>query len=234
MTISIIIPTFNEAATIGKLINYLKQHSDHSIADIIVSDGGSEDNTIELASKAGAHAVVSPAKGRAAQMNYGASIAGGEVFYFVHADCFPPETFAQDIKEALGQGYRIGRYFTKFDSPRHILKINAWFTRFDFFICMGGDQTLFVSKSLFQQCKGFKENMQIMEEYEFCRRARKRAKYKIMKGAVLVSARKYDTNTWLKVQLANLKVVRMFKKGASQQEMVQKYQNMLHYRKNAF
>jgi hypothetical protein len=73
-----------------------------------------------------------------------------------------------------------------------------------------------------------------MEEYEFCRRARKRAKYKIMKGAVLVSARKYDTNTWLKVQLANLKVVRMFKKGASQQEMVQKYQNMLHYRKNAF
>ncbi len=73
-----------------------------------------------------------------------------------------------------------------------------------------------------------------MEEYEFCVRARKYGKYKILEGETLVSARKYDTNSWLRVQLANSKIVRMYKKGASQQEILNTYKHMLSYRKNAF
>ena len=234
MTLSIIIPTYNEAESIGKLIRYLKQHIGSAEVDIIVSDGGSEDRTREKAAEAGAKAVLSRGKGRAAQMNYGASIATGDVFYFVHADCYPPKTFVTDIQNALAEGFDLGRYRTKFDSPKNILKINAWFTRFDFFICMGGDQTLFIKRKLFESCKGFKEDMRIMEEFEFCQRARQVGKYKIIQKSVLVSARKYDTNSWLRVQLANSKVVRMYKKGASQQDMLDTYKRMLSYRKNAF
>jgi rSAM/selenodomain-associated transferase 2 len=234
MKISIIIPTYNEAPTIARLISYLLEHGKNTIADLIVSDGGSSDDTVELANRAGARALVSPGKGRSAQMNYGAAISKGEILYFIHADSFPPETYVDDILDAVQKGYAIGRYRTRFDSSKFILKINAWFTRFDWFICMGGDQTLFVTREIFQQCNGFKEEMKIMEEYDFCERARKLGNYKILRGSALISARKYDSNSWLRVQLANSKIVRMYKKGASQEQLVDTYKRMLSYRKNAF
>jgi rSAM/selenodomain-associated transferase 2 len=234
MTISIIIPTYNEAANIGSLVNYLKQHSTSAVAEVIVSDGESEDDTVRLATEAGARAVVSPEKGRSAQINYGASLAKGDVLYFLHADCYPPKTYATDILNAVKEGYDLGRYQTKFNTNKTILQLNAWFTRFDLFVCMGGDQTLFIRRSLFESLGGFRQDMKIMEEFEFCQRARQQGRYKIMNGKALISARKYDTNSWLTVQRANAKIIRMYKKGASQQEMLETYKHMLRYRKNAF
>jgi rSAM/selenodomain-associated transferase 2 len=234
MKLSIIIPAYNEEVNIGKVVAYLRQHSGGLVADLIVSDGGSADNTVIEAEKAGARAVLSPVRGRSAQMNYAASLATGDTLYFVHADTLPPKHFAADIQRAIDRGYDLGRYRTSFDSSKLLLKINAWFTRFDLFICMGGDQTLFVRRSLFDSLHGFREEMRIMEEYEFCERARRSAKYAIMRGAALISARKYDTNSWLRVQLTNSKIVRMYRKGASQQEMLDTYRQLLSYRKNAF
>lgn len=233
-TISIIIPTYNEAENIAKVIMHLKEYGSDSVVDIIVSDGGSGDDTISKAKAAGAQAVVSPGKGRAAQMNYAASFAKGDILYFVHADSFPPAGFANDIQQAVNDGYDLGRYRTRFDSSKTILKLNAWATRFDLFLCMGGDQTLFIRRQLFMVCDGFKEDMKIMEDYEFCDRVRKRGRYKIMSGTALISARKYDTNSWLKVQRANARIVRMYKQGASQQSMLDTYKQLLTYRKNAF
>lgn len=230
MKISIVIPTYCEAATIGKLISYLNEFGGDSLAEIIVSDGASTDGTLQEAQKANAVAVSSPAQGRAAQMNFGASLASGDILYFVHADSFPPPSFAGDIIKAVQQHYDLGRYRTKFDSGKWYLKINAWFTRFDWFICMGGDQTLFITRSLFEKTGGFNPSMKIMEEYEFCKRARVNHHYKIFPKAALVSARKYDTNSWWRVQMANRKVVNMYKQGASQQEMVDAYKRMLNYR----
>jgi rSAM/selenodomain-associated transferase 2 len=228
--ISVIIPTYNEAATIEKLINHFKANrGDYSI-EIIVVDGGSSDGTIALAKAAGAIVFLSPEKGRAAQMNYGASQATGDVYYFVHADSLPPPAFSEDIYTAINEGYSIGRYKTKFDSPRLILKVNAFFTRFDWFMCMGGDQTLFITKELFNITGGFDATLKIMEEFEFSKRARKQGRYKIMNNSTLVSARKYDTNTWWQVQKANYTIVKMYQRGASQEAMVKKYKEMLDYR----
>ena len=227
--ISIIIPTYNEEKNIGKLVAPLKKAGGEKVLEIIVSDGGSSDLTLINAKQAGASAYASPLNGRAAQMNFGASLSKGSILYFVHADTLPPETFAGDIIKAIEAGFDFGRFRTKFDSSSVLLKMNAWLTRFDLFECYGGDQTLFIKRSLFEQCKGFNEDLKIMEEYEFCKRARIQGRYKIMTGETLISARKYHKNSWLKVQLANAKIVRMYKKGADQHHLVEEYKKMLKF-----
>jgi hypothetical protein len=66
-----------------------------------------------------------------------------------------------------------------------------------------------------------------MEEYEFCTRARKSEKYKIMKEEAQISARKFEKNTWLQVQMANYKVVKLYREGAPQEVLFQTYKRML-------
>lgn len=228
--LSVIIPTYNEQDNIANLVSYLQRHGSSFLKEIIVSDGHSADETLTSAEQSGAKAVLSPNKGRAAQMNYGASLAGGDVFYFVHADTFPPPSFCNDIEKAIGDGFAIGRYQTKFNSDKFILQLNAFFTRFDLFMCYGGDQTLFIGKKLFESLGGFDSTMQIMEDYEIIERARERARYTILPGKSLVSARKYETNSWWSVQRANYIIVKMYKKGATQEAMVNKYKALLQYR----
>ena len=230
MQVSIIIPTYNEAENIAKLINHLKDNSSKLLLEIIVSDGGSHDNTVALAENAGAIALVSPGKGRAAQMNYGASVAKGDLLYFVHADTIPPKTYLPDITGAISEGFDMGRYLSQYDSKSWLLKINALLSRLDTFAGMGGDQTLFITRKLFEQTGGFDASMKIMEEFEFCSRARKLTKYKIIYKPVLISARKYDTNGWFKVQRANYTVIRMYLNGATQDDMVTTYKRMISHR----
>lgn len=228
MRLSIIIPVYNEAATIGRLLRHLRSEGGAE-TEIFVCDGGSADNTATIATAEGATVLACPEKGRAAQMNWGARQASGDVLYFVHADTIPPAGFPDDIRMALTEGFDMGRYRTRFESGKRLLRFNEWFTRFDLFICMGGDQTLFIRRSLFDELGGFRAEMKIMEEYEFCVRARAKARYKIFKKAALVSARKYEKNSWLRVQLANNAVVQRYKHGATQEELVAEYRRRLRW-----
>ncbi len=225
--ISIVIPTYNEAENIVSLITYLNNNSNNLIAEIIVSDGNSNDETVDLSKAAGAITFTSPEKGRAAQMNYGASKSTGDILYFVHADTFPPESFTTDIIEAVKNNFDCGRYQTKFNSKKWVFKFNAFFTRFDWFICYGGDQTFFITKKLFTELSGYNAAMQIMEEYDLTARAKQKSRYKIFNKTALVSTRKYEGRRWWQVQMANRKAVQLFKKGASQIEIANTYREML-------
>lgn len=234
MKISIIIPTYNEAESIQKAIRYLIEAAGSALAEVIVCDGGSGDGTLQLAKEAGALALLSPIKGRAGQMNYAVTHATGDIYYFVHADSRPPASFAQDIQEALAQGYDCGSYRFKFDSDKWILKVNAFFTRFNYLFFRGGDQTIFVTKALWQRVGPYKEEMLIMEDYDYIARIQQHGKFKLMPKSTLVSARKYDDNSWLRVQRANFTVVNMYRNGATQQDMIATYKRMLNYRQNSF
>jgi rSAM/selenodomain-associated transferase 2 len=230
MQISIIIPTLNEAENIGQLVQYLKRHATNTLLEIIVVDAQSTDNTEGVARQAGARVLTSEKRGRAVQMNLGSKAAKGDVLYFVHADCYPPESYCIDIQQFINEGYELGCYRYRFDSACVLLKINAFFTRFSPLWCRGGDETLYVKRSAFERLKGYDEYFSIMEEYDFIRRAQVHFKLKIMPKYALVSARKYETNSYLRVQWANFRVFNLYKKGVAPEEIAKTYRSLLVYK----
>ena len=230
MTISVIIPTFNEVAHISELVRFIVQLRRSEILEVIVVDGGSADDTCMYAEQAGARVIRLNRCSRAIQLNRGAREAKGDVLYFVHADVKLLASFVDDILDAEGEGFCSGCYRYVFDSPKLMLKVNAFFTRFDGIMCRGGDQTLFVRRLDFQSLGGFDESYAIMEDYEFLIRLRRRFAFKIIPKNIVVSARKYQENSWLRVQIANLFIFIMFFFRRSPIEMKQIYKILLTYR----
>lgn len=107
--VSVIIPTLNEADSLGRTIAAVKS-LDKNI-EIIVVDGGSVDGTIAIAEQSGATVLKSEC-GRGTQMHTGAKAANGDILWFVHADSLPaPETIGQ-IKKALENSETAGGNFT--------------------------------------------------------------------------------------------------------------------------
>lgn len=230
MTLSVIIPTYNEAATIGQLVQDLRTYGGPQLVDVLVVDAQSPDGTADLARQAGATVLQAPKPGRATQMNVGAAHARGHVLYFVHADVRINPDFATDITQAVDEGYEAGCYRFRFDSPHPLLRFNSYGTRFSGLMSRGGDQTLFITRALFNQLGGFNEQYVIMEDFDMIVRIRQQADFTIIPKDVIVSARKYATNSWLRVQLANLTAFSLFFLKVSPPKIARTYKAMLKYR----
>ena len=198
--ISIIIPVLNEGRLVGSLVDHLRQHSSpNNILEIIFVDGGSTDSTLSQL-KAKNVVVVSAKKGRARQLNTGARHASGELLYFLHADTLPPKNFDQLILDAHSQGAETGCFRMSFDTNNPILRFFAWLSRINHTLCRGGDQSLFITKVLFNAEGGFNEAYRIYEDSEFITRLYKKTRFTILPQRVVTSARKYRQKGWLKVQ----------------------------------
>lgn len=230
MKLSIVIPTYNEAENIGRLVSEILRCVTAQLVEILVIDGGSIDQTVAIAQQVGATVLVAPRAGRAIQMNYGASQATGDVLYFVHADVGINPDFMTDIEQALSQGYEAGCYRFRFDSTHPLLRFNSYGTRFKGLMSRGGDQTLFITRTLFDRLGGFDEHYVVMEDFEIIIRIRRIARFLIIPKDVLVSARKYETNSWLRVQLANLTAFMLFFMKVPPTRIARTYKSMLNYR----
>lgn len=226
MDIAIIIPTFNEAAHIGRLIGFLQTHSEARI--LVANSPRSTDATTEVAQTHGVEVLNCPKPGRAAQMNFAARQVASSILYFVHADTLPPTSFMADIRQALKDGYDLGYFRYRFDSERTMLQINSYCTRFDGLFAGGGDQTLFIRRSVFDDLGGFREDLRLMEDFELVKRAQKAGwRHILVQKDALVSARKYAANSWLRVNLVNLWVFFLFYCGVSSDKLCAMYQRML-------
>ena len=230
MLISVIIPTYQEAPNIARVVEDLRRHDLTGAVEVLVIDANSPDGTAEVARRAGATVLQSPRPGRAAQMNFGAAQASGDILYFVHADVGIHPGYVAAIQAAVGQGHEAGCYRFRFDSRHPLLRINSYGTRFPGIMSRGGDQTLFITRALFQRLGGFDEHFVIMEDFDIIVRIRRVASFVIIPQDVLVSARKYETNGWLRVQLANLTAFSLFFLKVSPGRIARTYKAMLNYR----
>ncbi len=230
LKLSIIIPTLNEAINLSRLLKRLLEIPKEYSLQIIVVDGGSDDKTTQIASDFGVELIESLKQSRAIQMNLGAEKANGDYLYFVHADTLPPPTYITDIYKSIEQGHTIGCFRYKFDSSKQLLKLNAFFTRYSFLWCRGGDQSLYIPKSTFFEMGKFDESCLIMEDFNFLCRLKERSSLHIIQKDFLVSARKYEENGYLRVQLANFIVFNMFRFGFPQEKLLNTYSYLLKYR----
>lgn len=228
--LSVIIPTHNEAGNIGRLVADLRRYAPVGAVEILVVDANSPDGTAAAARAAGATVLESPRPGRANQMNYGAQQARGDIFYFVHADVRIHPDYVATIREAVARGDAAGCYRFRFDSNHPLLRLNSYGTRFKGLMSRGGDQTLFISRALFEQLGGFNEAFVIMEDFEIIQRIRRVARFHIVPQDVVVSARKYETNSWLRVQLANLTAFSMYFLKLPPTRIARTYKALLNYR----
>ncbi len=224
---SIIIPTYNEAGQIEKTINTMHAAKGKHEVEIIVVDGGSIDDTINIAEQCGATAVKSARKGRAAQMNIGASIAKYEILYFLHADSIPPNNFTTQILSAYKEGVNSGCFRLAFEYDHWFLKVNAWFTRFNVNAVRFGDQSLFVSKDIFQKSGGFREDLLIMEDQEIIHRIKKFGKFNVLKDVIQTSARKYLDNGVYRMQIIFYSIWGLYYLGYSQEKLSQLHRKLI-------
>lgn len=230
MSVSVIVPTLNEERRIVPLVEQIHTFGSEVIKEILVADAArSSDRTLEvLQGQEKVFAFQSSATSRASQMNEAAQKAQGDVLYFVHADVVPPSSCIQDLNGAIDSGYDFGFFSYQFNSDNPLLKINSYCTRFDGLFTGGGDQTFFIKRQVFQEMGGFTQDLTFMEDYDFFWRLKKENyRYTIIKKNVLVSPRKYEGNSWVKVNALNLCVLTLFRLGFCPKKLKKMYQWVL-------
>ncbi len=200
--LSVIIPTLNESAQLPDTldrVHAILRHGD----EIIVADGGSTDDTREIAAGLKARVVCSP-RGRGTQLNVGADAAMGNLLLFLHADTHLPADAADLIRRALSDPAVIGGNFTlRFDAPGPLARLfatvyNARSRRSRLFY---GDSAIFVRRSVFEALGRYQEAT-LMEDYAFCLALRAEAKRRspglalgqtlpLLPSPVITSARRF-------------------------------------------
>lgn len=186
--LGIVIPVLNEARTIADAVAAARAQSD----TCIVVDGGSTDDTVSQAQRAGAQ-VVRAKRGRALQMNAGAQVADCDVLLFLHADCRLPIEAGELIRTHTARGAIWGRFDVRLDSPRLALAIIAWMMNLRSRLTgiATGDQGIFVARQAFEAQGGFPA-IALMEDIAFSRSMRRIAPPVCLRTTMLVSARRWE------------------------------------------
>jgi rSAM/selenodomain-associated transferase 2 len=199
MSLSVIIPTLNEAAAIAATVRTVRRQKPR---DIIVVDGGSSDDTIARAAEA--DLVLTSLPGRAQQMNAGAAAARGDLL-FLHADCHLAEGALGLAEDCLRRpGVVAGCFRMRVQAATAVYRLIDFCAtaRVRLTGLVYGDQGLFVRRDVFEQVGGF-PTVRLMEDVLLSRKLRRHGRIAVAAADIAVSPRRWQRQGVLRQTLRN-------------------------------
>ena len=219
--ISIIVPALDEAEGIGACLAPLQALRARG-AEVIVVDGGSRDATRSLAAPL-ADAVLGSARGRARQMNEGASRARGDVLVFLHADTLLPEGADHAIAAAVKLA-PWGRFDVAITGSDPLLAIvaAAMNLRSRLSGIATGDQAIFARRDEFRAAGGFPE-IPLMEDVALSKRLKRMARPACLRERVVTSGRRWERRGTMKTILLMWRLRAAYALGADPRRLARRY-----------
>jgi rSAM/selenodomain-associated transferase 2 len=222
-TLSIIVPVHDHARSIGAVLHALKPFRDRN-AEIIVVDGGSNDDTAMLARPL-ADQVIRSQHGLARQMNEGAKVANGFIFLFLHPETTLP--LDADIQVMYGRS-RDTSVWGRFDlriAGRHMMlplvaRFLNWRSRASGLAT--GDQAIFVQRETFFRIGGFKP-LPVMADIELCQRLKAISPPICVNSRVTVPGHRYDRDGIWKTLRASTAMRWRYRMGAKPEDLAKRY-----------
>jgi len=196
ISLSVVIPTLNEAAVLEQTLARLRNGQAEEQAEgteIIIADGGSTDGTKKIAQKNNINLIEIKSGGRAAQLNAGADATAGHHLLFLHADTLVPDNYAHLISSTLKDpAITAGAFRFKTDLSGFSMRCIELLTllRCHLFHMPYGDQGLFLERRVFNEIGRFAQ-LPVMEDYELVRRLSRRGKVRTIPEAAMTSGRRW-------------------------------------------
>ena len=201
MKISVVVPVLNEEACLPDLLLRLRQSVSPTV-EVLLVDGGSTDQTAALAEHAG-FSVIQGGRGRARQMNLGATFASGEILLFLHADNILPGDWQQALTTQLIQPVCWGRFDVRIQGKSAMLPVIASFMNLRSRLTgiATGDQTMFMTRKAFQTVGGFPDQP-LMEDIEMSKRLLCLSRPACLASRTTTSGRRWETRgVWTTILL---------------------------------
>lgn len=188
---SIIIPILNEAAHLDQcLADLFAVRGLSNLCEVIICDGGSEDESLEITARYPCRVVHSGA-GRARQMNRAGRSARGQFLLFLHADSSLPENFLDVFDKSARWGFfrlRLSGRANLYRVIEYAINLRTRLSR-----VAGGDQGLYFEREFFHALGGYPQ-IPLMEDIAICKLARRRARPVVIVAALTTSSRRWQKN----------------------------------------
>jgi rSAM/selenodomain-associated transferase 2 len=200
-TFSIILPVYNEAGVLGKILTKLPEAGD---VEIIVVDGGSTDGTQGVAARFSQVRLLPSPQGRGGQMNVGARTARGRFLIFLHADTSLETAHLAALRRVTADPtFAAGAFELLLTPPLPALRFIAWGTnrRARLFGLPYGDQALILRRDLFQKLGGFSHRRP--EDLDLVIRVRRYTRLRILTPPVASSGRRWLRQGYFHTTLKN-------------------------------
>ena len=219
--LTVVIPTLNESAIIADAVTSVRKVWPN--AEVVVADGHSSDQTVELAEATGATTLKGSERSRGAQLNAGAGVSESEWILFLHADTRLTDESIEAADAYMGRDDgQLAMFRIQFNEPTLMLRFSAWWTRFDSVFTRFGDQGILIRRSFYRDLNGFK-TWPLFEDVDLVRRARARSGVDVLKASVVTSSRRFQRYGPMRQQVHNSCLLIQFLLGADPRRLARSY-----------
>ncbi len=223
MHLTVVIPCLNEASGLPGLLEALQPLRARG-CELIVVDGGSSDGTPGLA-RPWADRVIDAPRGRAVQMNAGATSAAGDVFIFLHADTRLPDDADRLIREGLARSRRRwGRFDVRIAGAHPLLRLiaAAMNARSRITGIATGDQAIFVTREAFAAAGGYPD-IPLMEDVALARKLKRLTRPLCLPQRATTSGRRWEKHGVLRTVLLMWRLRLAYALGADPRRLAARY-----------